>query len=108
MNKDRIHPTQIGLAGEYYVLAQLTQRGLIVTLTLSTTKGVDILVLNPGREKLFKVEVKTTHRSPEWIVDSGQWIVLRRALFAQDKWIVNCPSTSSGSPMGMESVEDNG
>lgn len=93
---NKIDHTQIGLAGEYYVLAQLTQRGLIATLTLSTTKGVDILVTNQELDRLYKVEVKTTQRSPEWIVDSGQWLVLRLALLAQDKWIVNCPSTSSG------------
>jgi len=96
MKTDRIDYTQIGLAGEYYVLAQLTQCGLIATLTLSTTKGVDILVTNQELDRLFKVEVKTKRRAPEWIVDSGQWLVLRLALLAQDKWIVNCPSTSSG------------
>jgi hypothetical protein len=61
---NKIDHTQIGLAGEYYVLAQLTQRGLIATLTLSTTKGVDILVTNQELERLYKVEVKTTHRPP--------------------------------------------
>ena len=42
--------TQIGLAGEFYVLAQLVQRGLMASLTLANAKGVDILVANakPG------------------------------------------------------------
>lgn len=31
--------TQIGLAGEFYVLAQLVQRGLAASLTLANTKG---------------------------------------------------------------------
>ncbi len=52
-----------GLAGEYYVLAQLTHRGLVASLTLSTTKAVDILVTNQELNKLFKVEVKTTEKS---------------------------------------------
>jgi hypothetical protein len=39
--------TQIGLAGEFYVLAQLVQHNLVATLTLANTKGVDILVANP-------------------------------------------------------------
>ena len=56
--------TQIGLAGEYYVLAQLTARGFIATLTLGNTKGVDILVTNQEINKLFKVEVKTTIGKP--------------------------------------------
>ena len=56
--------TQIGLAGEYYVLAQLTQHNLIATLTLSNTKAVDILVANQELNKFYKVEVKTTQKKP--------------------------------------------
>ncbi len=56
--------TQTGLAGEFYALAQLTQRGLIATLTLGNTKGVDILVTNQELNKLFKVEVKTSSNKP--------------------------------------------
>jgi hypothetical protein len=53
-----------GLAGEFYVLAQLAHRGLVGTMTLSNTKGVDILVCNQGLDTLYKVEVKTTDRKP--------------------------------------------
>ena len=42
--------SQTGLAGEFYTLAQLTQRGYIATLTLGNTKGVDILVTGAGQE----------------------------------------------------------
>lgn len=52
----------IGLAGEYYVLAQLAHRGLVGTMTLSNTKGVDILVLNQEMDNLYKLEVKTTRK----------------------------------------------
>ena len=50
-----------GLTGEFYVLAQLAHRELVGTLTLSNTKGVDILVMNPETLKVFKLEVKTSH-----------------------------------------------
>ena len=53
-----------GLIGEYYVLAQLSQQGLVATMTLSNTKGVDILVTNQEINKLFKIEVKTTTMKP--------------------------------------------
>jgi hypothetical protein len=56
--------TQVGLAGEFYVLAQLVQHDLVATLTLANTKGVDILVANPELNRLFKIEVKTTVNSP--------------------------------------------
>lgn len=41
-------------------MAQLAHRGLVGTLTLSNTKGVDVLVLNPATGKTFKVEAKTS------------------------------------------------
>lgn len=59
--------TQIGLTGEYFVLAQLTRLGLIATMTLSNTKSVDILVTNQKLNKLFKIEVKTsTSKATSW------------------------------------------
>jgi len=54
--------SQIGLAGEFYTLAQLTHRGYVATLTLGNTKGVDILVTNQEINRLYKVEVKTTSK----------------------------------------------
>ena len=61
--------TKTGLVGEFYVLAQLNARGLIGTLTLGHTKGVDILVRNPENDKLFQVEVKTsTGKKFSWIL----------------------------------------
>lgn len=56
--------TNIGIAGEFYVLAQLAHRGLVASLTLANTKGIDILVSNPKLDHLFRVEVKTTDRQP--------------------------------------------
>ena len=53
----------VGLAGEYHVLAQLTERGYVGALTLAHTKGVDILVTNPRSGTVRKVEVKTTRRA---------------------------------------------
>lgn len=55
---------QKGLAGEFYTLAQLTHRGLVATLTLGNTKGVDILVTNQELNELYKVEVKSTVNKP--------------------------------------------
>lgn len=56
--------SQKGLAGEYYVLAQLTARGINASLTLGNTKGVDILVYNEEKKKGYKVEVKTSGNKP--------------------------------------------
>jgi hypothetical protein len=69
--------SQIGIAGEFYVLAQLTHRGFIATLTLGNTKGVDILVTNQELNKLYKVEVKTTSQKlrREKLFGEGQFHV---------------------------------
>lgn len=56
--------SNVGIAGEYFVLAQLAQRGLVITMTLSHTKSIDILVTNEAFKTLYKVEVKTTQKKP--------------------------------------------
>ncbi|MBS0160823.1 MAG: hypothetical protein JSS26_19755 [Nitrospira sp.] len=54
---------QTGLAGEFYVLAQLAHRGYIGTLTLGNTKNVDIVVFNPATKRYWRLEVKTTREA---------------------------------------------
>ena len=46
------------------MLAQLAQRGLVATMTLSHTKSIDIWVTNQTYKTLYKVEVKTTQNKP--------------------------------------------
>lgn len=87
--------TQIGLAGEYFVLAQLTARGYIATLTLGNTKGVDILVTNQKINKLFKVEVKTTtgsHKIEKLFSDkpSFHWTMSKKHEDIKDENLIYC------------------
>jgi hypothetical protein len=56
--------TLVGIAGEFFVLSQLTLRGYVATLTFGNTKSVDILVANQDLNRMFKVEVKTTIKKP--------------------------------------------
>ena len=58
----KIDNSKVGITGEFYVLAQLTQRGFVATLTFGNTKKIDILVANEKINKIFKVEVKTSNR----------------------------------------------
>jgi hypothetical protein len=60
----KMNKNTIGIAGEFYVLAQLAQRELVAALTLSNTKGIDILVSNASLNRLYRVEVKTTEGAP--------------------------------------------
>lgn len=49
-----------GLAGEFYVLAQLAERGFTAALTLGNSKNVDIIVASPNGKKITRLEVKTS------------------------------------------------
>jgi hypothetical protein len=61
---DRTDSTNIGIAGEFYVLAQLAQRGFVASFTLANRKGIDILVTNAPFNHFVKLEVKTTNKPP--------------------------------------------
>jgi hypothetical protein len=69
--KEESHTQQSNLAGEFSVLSRLSMEGLIGTLTLGNAKSVDILVLNPITNKMFKLEVKS--RFKQGVVKSSQF-----------------------------------
>ncbi|MGE3820442.1 MAG: hypothetical protein AB7I30_13590 [Isosphaeraceae bacterium] len=54
----------IGIAGEFHVLAQLAQHGFVASFTLANTKGIDVIVVNPSLDHFIKLEVKTTDKPP--------------------------------------------
>jgi len=61
----------VGVAGEYYVAAELSRRGYIASITLRNTKGVDILVSNIDATASVGIQVKTSKGSkPEWVLSS--------------------------------------
>lgn len=49
----------IGVSGEYYVAAELSQMWLVATLTLKNTPKVDILATNLETGKFANIQVKT-------------------------------------------------
>lgn len=48
-----------GIAGEYFVAAELSRRGFIAAVTLRNTRGADILVSRTDSEKSATIQVKT-------------------------------------------------
>lgn len=60
---DNLNSNSVALAGEFAVLSQLALRGYDANLTLGHTKSVDILVSHPKTGKMYKLEVKTNHKS---------------------------------------------
>lgn len=61
--RSKINKNSVSLAGEFAVLSQLALRGYDANMTLGNTKGVDILVSDSNADKLYKLEVKTSHQS---------------------------------------------
>lgn len=50
---------RIGIAGEYFVVAELTRRGYVASLTSKNTKMVDILASDKNGAHLAAIQVKT-------------------------------------------------
>jgi len=42
-DRKKLDPILTGVAGAYYVAAELSRRGIVATMTLRNTPGVDIL-----------------------------------------------------------------
>lgn len=53
-----------GIAGEFFVAAELAKRNFQVAISLGNAKGVDLFVTTPDGKKTFEVEVKTLRKQP--------------------------------------------
>ena len=61
-----------GIAGEYYVAAELTKKGYIASITLRNTEGIDILVSNQKSTKSLGIQVKTSNQNASaWMLKSN-------------------------------------
>lgn len=68
--KLKLTPVLSGVAGEYFVAAELSRRGFIASLTLRNTRGIDILVTNSDATKSVGIQVKTSQGSKKsWILN---------------------------------------
>ncbi len=66
----RIPGIMSGIAGEYFVAAELTRRGYIASLTLRNTRGVDILASNLDATKSVGIQVKAIQgRGKSWMLN---------------------------------------
>ena len=61
MEKERKNKTNVltGSAGEYFVAAELSRRGVVAALTMSGTDAFDILAVNKAGRS-YSIQVKTT------------------------------------------------
>jgi len=66
----KLSPLLGGVAGEYFVAAELSARGYIASITLRNTKGVDILCSSGDARKTVGIQVKTNKsRNRSWMLN---------------------------------------
>ncbi len=68
MSSKKLSKQLSGIAGEYYVAAELSRRGYLAAITLRNSDSVDILVSNQSGDKTFAIQVKTTQNKRKWIL----------------------------------------
>jgi hypothetical protein len=68
--RSRLSTTLCGVAGEYFVAAELYRRGYVASLTLRNTRGIDILASNADATKSVGIQVKAMQGSGrEWMLN---------------------------------------
>ena len=59
-----------GVAGEYFVAAELSRRGYIASISLRNTRGIDILATNASARRSVTIQCKTTQLSRRsWVLN---------------------------------------
>ena len=67
---DRIPPLLAGVAGEYFVAAELSRRGYIASISLRNTRGIDILATNAAGSRSVTIQCKTNQRGKKtWVLN---------------------------------------
>lgn len=57
----------MGMAGEYFVTAELNRRGIHASMTYGNAKKADIVAYSPEQKNCEVIEVKTTDKN-KWVV----------------------------------------
>ena len=68
--QEKISTGLSGLAGEYFVAAELSRRGYMASIMLRNTKGIDILAANSTATATAAIQVKTNQGAQKsWILN---------------------------------------
>lgn len=71
--EDKLTTILCGVAGEYFVAAELSRRGYVASLTLRNTRGIDVLASNSDATRAVGIQVKTNQS------DRREWILNKKA-----------------------------
>lgn len=70
LTNNKLSAVLSGVAGEYFVAAELSRRGYLASITLRNTKGVDIVCSNSDASKSVAIQVKATSKSGRfWVLN---------------------------------------
>jgi hypothetical protein len=87
-----------GVAGEYFVAAELSRRGYIASITLRNTRGVGILASNADATRTVGTQVKTNQGTkPSWLLSEKIWRPVESGL-AQNLYFVFVCLNDLGAP----------
>ena len=65
----KITPLLAGVAGEYFVAAELSRRGYIASISLRNTRGIDILATNAAASRSVTIQCKTSQSRNVWMLN---------------------------------------
>ena len=66
---EKIPTVLVGVAGEYFVAAELSRRGYIASISLRNTRGLDILATNQEATRSVTIQVKTNQSAgKDWML----------------------------------------
>lgn len=69
MELSQLESTLVGVAGEYFVAAELSVRGYLASVTLRNSRGIDIIASNSDASRSVSIQVKTSKKgTPRWIL----------------------------------------
>lgn len=67
----KLETTLTGIAGEYYVAAELTIRQFVAAVTLRNSRGMDIIASAADGSRSYSIQVKSSCNSvPSWILSA--------------------------------------
>lgn len=73
--KQRVDGQLTGLAGEFFVAAELLKLGLQTSVTFGNAKAIDLFAFNPESKRTFTVQVKALRdRNNYFLIDSAKVI----------------------------------
>ncbi len=66
----KLESTLVGVAGEYYVAAELSLRGYLASITLRNSRGIDIIASSADGTRSVSIQVKTSSGGkPKWMLN---------------------------------------